>query len=126
MDYTIVAPHPKELREEIIQCIKDERDSNDSAIDTWEVRNIKFKKADGTTYNEDVLVHNAKAWKDIGYIRLKLDLQGNLKLYAQFRYWDKYPEKERDGSHELYLDGRLTELLLVHFVDDIRSIQINK
>lgn len=38
MQYTIVTLHPKDYREEIIQCVKDGEDKNEFTIDTWIVQ----------------------------------------------------------------------------------------
>ena len=126
MKYIIVTPHPKDCKEEILQCVKDGEDRNGSSIDTWMVKTVRFRTEDDKTFTEDVLVHNVLEWKDTGYIRLFVDKQGNNQIHAKFYYWSKFPEEERDGSHELYIYGRLTELLLVHFSDSIRSIMITE
>lgn len=126
MQYTIVTPHPKDCREEIIQCVKDREDKNESVIDTWIVKNVRFKTDDGKTFSEDVLIHNVAAFKDAGFVRLFVDKQGNGRVYAKFSYWSTFPLEDQDGSQELYIYGRLTELLLVHFNESIRSIQITK
>ena len=126
MKYTIVTPHPHNLRDEIIKRVQDGEDKNESKIDTWIVQKATFKGNDGKTFEEEVLVHDTDAWKEVGGIRLIEDKDGNSQIHVRFFYWSNYPKDKRDNSQELYIDGRLTELLLVHFSDDIRSINLTE
>ena len=126
MEYTIVTSNPSKLRREILDCVKNGKDSNGNNINTWENRVVKFRDGKGNVFSEEVLVHDVDAWRDVGYIRLIPDEDGNSRLYARFSYWNEYPIKDRDGSHELYLFGRLSELLLVHFMSGIKAIHIVK
>ena len=124
MEYVIVTPHPTDLRNEIIQNVKDGEDKKESCIDTWEVQTASFRDKDGELFNEKVLVHNTSAWKEVGGIRLIVDKKGNSQIHARFFYWSNYAKENRNSSQELYLYGRLTELLLAHFNESIRSINI--
>lgn len=126
MKYSIVTPKPKDLKSLILKNVKDGKDNNDSSIDTWEVRSVTFTEKDNKRIIEDVLVHTTQAWAETGCIRLVVDEQSQRHVYAKFYYWDSFPKEQRDGTHELYLYGRLTELILVHFYDRITSVMITK
>lgn len=126
MEYSIVTSNPLDLRYEILDCVKNGQDLKGGNISTWVVRIVNFNIAGGKTKKETILVHDTDAWRDVGCIQLVPDENGNSKLYARFFYWNSFPAKDRDGSHELYLFGRLSELLLVHFMDKIRAIHIVK
>ena len=126
MKYSIVASKPKDLRSLILKSVRDGKDTHDSSIDTWEVRVVTINKKDGTKTTEEMLVHTTQAWADWGCIRLVVDKESQRHVYAQFLYWDNIPQEDCDGTHELYLYGRLTELLLVHFNEKITSVMITQ
>ena len=126
MEYTIVTGHPKQLRSEIIECVRKGEDSNGNDIHTWEVKSATFKGKDGIEFTEDVLVHTTQAWEEVGGLRLIVDESANSKLYAHFFYWGDYAKDQRDDSQPSYLYGRVTELLLVHFMEGIRSVMIKQ
>ena len=126
MKYTIVTTRPKSLRDEVLDFVKKGKDKNDSSIDTWVVKVATFKGKDGKSFDEEVLVHCTQAWENVGGIRLIVDKDGNNQLHAIFFYWSDFSKDERDNTQELYLYGRLTELLLVHFNDSIKSIMMTE
>lgn len=125
MNYAIVTGLPKQLRCDIVESVKNGEDKNGSDIQTWDVKNATFRE-DGKEISEEVLVHTAQAWKNVGGLRLIIDKEGNNKLYVKFFYWSDYSKDLRDESLPSYLFGRVTELLLAHFFDEIRAISITK
>ncbi len=118
MIYKIETNDAQLLRNEIVECIKQGKDEFEREIDTWKIEIVNK--------NRDVLVHNTDQWKEKGNLHLDIDEQDNSKIICvTFHYWKKCPKEERSKDDEKYILGRFTELILVHFGNQVNSIEIS-
>ena len=117
MKYLINTRTPKELKAEVLSCIKNKKDKSGSEIKTWDLR----KDLDDD--KNKLLVHTTDAWDKVGSLSLDVD-EENSCLKVMFHYWKNYPEEKRTRKEKFYLYGRLTELLLAHFGTSFSDIKI--
>lgn len=104
MNYIILTPSAKKLKDEILSRVSAKVDGNGIGITSWQCVE--------TDASEKVLVHTTDQWAEKGCIVIKNDMSRN-ELQVRFHYWDSYSEK--DNADDKYMLGRFTELILVHF-----------
>ena len=113
MNYIILTPSAKKLKDEILSRVSAKVDGNGIGITSWQCVE--------TDASEKVLVHTTDQWAEKGCIVIKNDMSRN-ELQVRFHYWDSYSEK--DNADDKYMLGRFTELLLVHFAYFVDKIVI--
>lgn len=117
MRYIVNTSKPKELKAEILSCIKNKRDMSGSEIKTWDLRNDHDDK------DNKLLVHTTDAWDAVGCLSLVVD-EENECIDVKFFYWESYPKDKRTKKESCYLYGRFTELLLAHFSPSYLNVKI--
>lgn len=104
MNYIILTPSAKKLKDEILSRVSAKVDGNGIGITSWQCVE--------TDASEKVLVHTTDQWAEKGCIVIKNDMSRN-ELQVRFHYWDSCTD--RDYADDKYMLGRFTELILVHF-----------
>lgn len=118
MRYILKTEDAAKLRNTILSCVKEKIDPKEKDIRSWNVITLKDS-------GEKVLIHTTNQWEDKGNLHLKVS-KDNMDLEVYFHYWSRFPEENRSGDEAEYLFGRFTELLLVHFWDNIMKVEITK
>lgn len=117
MNYTILTNGANKTIKTIFDSVKKGKDPNGKGIDTWGVTT--------TDKDEEVLIHTADQWAEIGNLHL-IPNEDNKSIQIVFRYWSNWTKEHEKGDEERYILGRFTELLLVHFAAQYNNITINK
>ena len=121
MEYKIKTDDAKKFIEKVLKYVKEGEDPKGNEIKTWVVKTTSVKN---TSERIKVLVHTAHQWKEKGVLILTPNEKNDVVL-VEFRYWNSYPEEQRDENDENYILGRFTELMLVHFPDLFQNIVIS-
>lgn len=87
--------------------------ASNETIKTWGIRN--------DDQGERYLTHSPEQWKDKVLFGFK---STHDKVIIELVWWKTYGEPAKDVKG--YCIGRLTEMLLVHFIDEFGKFQIIK
>ena len=104
MNYIILTPSAKKLKDEILSRVSAKVDGNGIGITSWQC--VETDNAEKT------LVLTEGKWAEKGCITLAQVVSRN-ELQVKFHYWDSCTE--RDNADDKFVLGRFTELILVHF-----------
>lgn len=116
MTYEIYTNNATELIKKIFTCCENGEDLRGVDIDTWDTTQTKN--------GIKVLIHTTNQWEDKCNIHIDPSPENDV-IIVKARYWKKFAEEKRSGTELDYLLGRFTELILVHFKDEVFSIDIN-
>lgn len=104
MNYIIQTPSARRLIKEILDSVTAKVDAYGKGIASWQC--VETNKGDR------VLVHTTYQLAEKGCIALRQE-PGCNDLQVRFYYWDSCVQRANDDAN--YLQGRFTELILVHF-----------
>lgn len=119
MQYLITVKNSKDFINRLYKCLngEDKKDQQGHEIDTW--------KAYYNTKGLLVLVHTKEQWEKC-CIRLSIpkSCKDNTLVEATFVYFDTTKTEDRNDFDEGTIYGRFTELLLNHFKQDYKKIEV--
>lgn len=119
MKYLITVKNFKDFVNLLYTCLsrEDKKDPQDHEIDTWRAY-----------YNKEgllILVHTKEQWEKC-CIRLSVpeSCKDNTLVKATFVYFAETSKEDRNEFDEGTIYGRFTELLLNHFKQDYKKIEV--
>lgn len=125
MEYKIYCKDAAKVISTIYDCFKkkDQKgnrvkvDPQGKTIDTWDYTTTDAEK--------EVLIHTTQQWDKKGCLIMSPSKENDF-IKAEFYYWSRFKEEERNGDEDKYYLGRFTEFVLVHFYSHIESIEVSK